>query len=318
MTLGGVVRPGSAALDGRDWFTRRTFRDPVDLGALLALKDATSSTISVCIPVRDEAATIAPMCTTITTDLVAPGLIDELLVLDGASVDGTAEIAASAGATVLSVADVEPVVEPAYAGKGDALWKSVAAARGDIVVWLDGDVTNFNSGFVTRLVAPLLRDDSIVLCKGFYERRDAVGRSAGGRITELLTRPLVNLLFAELSGFIQPLGGEAAGRVTALREVPFQSGYGVELGLLIDLSARFGVNALAQVDLGSKAHRNRDLLALGSAAFEIARVAIHRASERDSLGLDELPPTFTQFVDGVPHSLTMPMIERPALATSGL
>jgi glucosyl-3-phosphoglycerate synthase len=233
--------------------------------------------ISVCLPARDEAATVGEIVTTIREHLIERNpLVDELLVIDDHSADDTAARAAAAGATVVDAASTLPE-HGSGPGKGAALWRSLHASSGDLVVWCDSDVTNFSPQFVVGLLGPLLTHPDLGYVKGFYRRPLGTGGDGGGRVTELVARPLLALLHPDLCAVIQPLSGEYAGRRQVLEQVPFVAGYGVEIGLLIDLAARFGVDAMAQVDLGTRRHRNRSLVELGPQATTIMQVALRRA-----------------------------------------
>lgn len=243
------------------------------IGDLLSRKGTT--TVSVCLPARDEAATVGPIVATIATELVATGLVDELLVIDDHSTDGTAEVAAAAGATVVDAGAVMPEVAPGH-GKGQALWRSLLVSRGDLVVWCDADITDFDTRFVVGLLGPLLTDGSVDFVKGHYHRAEADGRG-GGRVTELVARPVLALLFPHLAHVVQPLSGEYAGRRSVLEELPFVRGYGVDLGLLIDVAALRGTDAITQVDLGTRVHRNRTLAELSPQATAVLQVALRRA-----------------------------------------
>lgn len=232
--------------------------------------------ISVCLPARDEAATVGGIVSSIVQHLVeAVPLVDEVLVVDDHSTDDTAAVAAAAGATVVDAASVLADHAPGP-GKGKALWRSLARSTGDLVVWCDADVTNFSPHFVVGLVGPLLRHPELQFVKGFYERPLGVTGEGGGRVTELTARPILSLLHPELTGFIQPLSGEYAGRRALLERVPFAGGYGVEIGLLVDIAREVGTEAMCQVDLGERLHRNRHLLDLSAQAVTILQVALHR------------------------------------------
>ena len=233
--------------------------------------------ISVCLPARDEQDTVGPIVKTIRTALmeVVP-LVDEILVVDDHSSDDTAAVAAEAGAKVLSAHEILPDYGVGH-GKGEALWKSLYAAQGDIIVWCDADVRDFDPAFVVGLIGPLLVRPDLVFVKGFYERPVEAGGDRGGRVTELVARPIVSLLFPHLAPIIQPLAGEYAGRREALEQLPFVEGYGVDLGLLIDVAARFGLDAMAQVDLGTRIHRNRPLDELSPQATAVLQTALWRA-----------------------------------------
>ncbi|MGH7749031.1 MAG: glucosyl-3-phosphoglycerate synthase, partial [Candidatus Dormibacteria bacterium] len=217
--------------------------------------------ISVCIPARDEEATVGPIVASVRSALVeSVALVDEILVVDDGSADSTAGAARAAGARVVDASGVLAGVEgTAGPGKGQALWKAVAEAEGDLLVFCDADVSNFGPHFVTGLLAPLLADESVAMVKAVYERPLNGALQEGGRVTELMARPLLAALFPHLGGIAQPLAGEAASRREVLEQLPFAHGYGVELGLLLDVAGRFGVEALAQADLGQRAHRNRAL-----------------------------------------------------------
>jgi glucosyl-3-phosphoglycerate synthase len=210
-------------------------------------------------------------------DELRAGLPDaDVLVVDDGSTDATAEVAAWEGATVLAVSEILPELPPGT-GKGNALWKSLYACSGDIVCWLDADVRNFGSHFVTRLLQPLLTDAEIGFVKGYYRRPLYGEATGGGRVTELMARPVISALFPHLAGFVQPLAGEYAGRRALLETVPFVEGWGVEIGLLIDLVANFGLDAIAQVDLDVRDHRNRPLEELGPQAMAILVTGLRRA-----------------------------------------
>jgi glucosyl-3-phosphoglycerate synthase len=252
---------------------------PPDPGVdeLVDAKARTGTTISVCLPARNEEATIGQIVASVRRNLVehAP-LVDEVIVIDDGSTDATAEAAAWEGARVLPVAEILPDL-PTGSGKGNVLWLSLYACDGDIVCWLDADVRNFGPHFVTRLLGPLLTDPAIGFVKGFYRRPLHGDATGGGRVTELMARPVISALFPHLAGFVQPLAGEYAGRRTLLETVPFVEGWGVEIGLLIDLVANHGIDALAQVDLDVREHRNRSLEDLGPQAMAILVTGLRRA-----------------------------------------
>jgi glucosyl-3-phosphoglycerate synthase len=241
------------------------------LGLLLSFKAGT--TVSVCIPARNEASTIGPIVASIERSLGAAGsgLVDEVVVVDDHSADATADVAASSGARV-----VRPSHLDSGPGKGEAMARGVAACQGELVVFLDGDVEDFGPHFVTGLLGPLLVDPSLVLVKGRY-RRPIDGRpTGGGRVTELVARPVISLCFPDLGGVEQPLAGETAIRRGVLEQVTLAGGYAVELALLIDVAERFGCGAIAQVDLGVRTHRNRSLNELVPQARDVLRAALDR------------------------------------------
>jgi glucosyl-3-phosphoglycerate synthase len=237
-----------------------------------------STTVSVCIPARNEETTVGAIVDTIRSELVdGLGLVDEIVVVDDHSSDRTGPEATAAGARVVDAADVLADHGRGH-GKGEALWKSLYASRGDVVVWCDADVQDFDPRFVTGLLGPLLTDPSLAFVKGFYERPVDGQVRGGGRVTELVARPVLTLLFPDLARIVQPLSGEYGGRREVLEQVPFVEGYGVDIALLIDIAARFGVDRLAQVDLGQRIHRNRPLHELSPMAAQVLQAALRRAA----------------------------------------
>lgn len=256
-------------------FPKRLFhhRD-FDLEQLVGLKAGRA--ISVCLPARNEEHTVGAIVSSLHRHLVVDvPLIDDLVVIDDQSTDETATVAAEVGARVVSTSDLLPQLAKGP-GKGQAMWKSLYATEGDLVAWCDADIRQFDCRFVTGVLGPLLVDDTIGFVKGYYDRPIGDDKTGGGRVTELVARPLISTLFPHLSSVIQPLAGEYGGRRDLLEQLPFVAGYGVELGLLVDLSARFGVEVMAQVDLGERHHRNRQLDELGAQAASILHTALRR------------------------------------------
>ena len=240
--------------------------------------------ISVCIPCRNEAETVGDLVRLIEPALLGT-LVDELIVLDDDSTDGTGAIATEAGATVVPIDNVHRVYGAAR-GKGNALWASLLASTGDIVVWIDGDITSFSIDWIVRLVTPLLIDDDLGLVKASYERPEHFG--GGGRTTELVARPLLSMFFPELADLQQPLAGEYAGRRTMLEEIPFNTGWGVEVGMLIDMSRRFGTRSIGQVDLGVRMHRHHKLDRLAIQGAEVAATVLMHTQHPPAFA-DEIP-----------------------------
>ena len=294
------------------WFARRTWQEPPWRVAELVAAKA-GRRVSVVLPALDEEATVGAIVSAIVP-LTHQGLVDELVVMDSGSTDRTVELAAAAGARVVLRTDVLPELAP-RPGKGEVLWRSLAATTGDVVCFLDSDLVDFDPGFVPALLGPLLTEDGVALVKGFYRRplrlETTQADTGGGRVTELLVRPLLAALRPELAGVVQPLGGEYAGTRELFESVPFASGYGVEIGLLLDTADRFGVDALAQVNLGVRKHRNRSLVQLGAMARQILVPLLARCGVPDAGG------PLVQFlqVDGewLPTSTPVDTDERPPM-----
>ncbi|MEV4161595.1 glucosyl-3-phosphoglycerate synthase [Nonomuraea dietziae] len=279
------------------------------LDALRLAKGTT--TVSVVLPARDEERTVGAIVSTIRRDLAE--LVDEVLVVDSRSTDATAARAAEAGARVVRQDDVLPELPP-LSGKGEALWKGLAASHGDVVVYIDSDLRNFGAHFVSGLLGPLLTDPRIQFVKGAYERPLRGRRGEGGRVTELVARPLLNLFWPELAGFVQPLGGEYAGRRSALETVPYVTEYGVEFGLLVDLLEQVGLDAMAQVDLGSREHSHQSTAALGRMSGQIMLTAWSRLERQGRIVASEPPATLLRQFN--PDTITnVSVAERPPLAS---
>ncbi|HZU11633.1 MAG TPA: glucosyl-3-phosphoglycerate synthase [Chloroflexota bacterium] len=280
------------------WFARNTFHSHEfrSLRYLVDLKERQGRTISVALPALNEEKTVGKIISTIKRTLMERvPLVDELLLIDSNSDDRTVEIAEGLGIPVYRHPEILPHL-PSYAGKGEALWKSLYVTKGDIVVWVDSDITDLHPKFVYGLVGPLLADPALGFIKGFYRRPLKLGgelaTTGGGRVTELTARPLINLFYPQLSGVVQPLAGEMAGRRDILETLPFFTGYGVETGLLIDILERYGLDVFAQADLEYRIHRNQTLLSLSKMAFAIVQVVMQRLGERDRLRLaDEMNST---------------------------
>ncbi|RYD39128.1 MAG: glucosyl-3-phosphoglycerate synthase [Verrucomicrobiaceae bacterium] len=280
--------------------------------------------ISVCIPTLDEAETIGPIVATVVGELAGEnGLVDEVIVIDSGSTDGTVEVATAAGATVHLASDILPNLE-SHHGKGENLWKALHVSSGDIICYVDGDISNFHSGFVTGLVGPLLEDAEIDYVKAFYERPLAYGdeshSTGGGRVSEILVRPLISLFYPELGDILQPLSGEYAARRSTLEALAYPVGYGVEIAHLIDLARDGRLTRIAQTDLERRIHRNRNDDELGGMAFAILRTVLRRLERDGKLSLSTPLPDLHQSwsVDGenIRHlSRFIPEPERPPYAS---
>lgn len=271
-------------------------------------------TVSVVLPALNEEATVAAVIDTIHPLL--GGLVDELIVLDSGSTDETAVRATAAGATVISREEAVPGLDP-VPGKGEVLWRAVAASTGDLIAFVDSDLINPDPAFVPKLLGPLLMGDGIHLVKGYYRRPLRVSgtedANGGGRVTELVARPLLAALRPELTGVIQPLGGEYAGTRELLSAVPFAPGYGVEIGLLLDTYDRLGLQAIGQVNLGVRKHRNRPLVELGAMSRQIVGTMLGRCGMVDSgAGLMQFRVDGDSFV---PFSTEVSLADRPPVNT---
>jgi glucosyl-3-phosphoglycerate synthase len=276
------------------WFDRRMSRaSQWNPARLVDIKGSTK--ISVVLPALNEEATVGAIVTTIRRRLVERhGLVDELVVMDSGSSDRTCYLAGEAGARVVLRDDVLPRFAP-LPGKGEVLWRSLAATTGDLVVFVDSDLRDFTANFVTGLLGPLLSDPTVQLVKATYDRHlthgEMVMPAGGGRVTELVARPLLNMYWPELAGFIQPLSGEFAARRPLLEQLPFPTGYGVEVGVLVDALRLVGLDALAQVDLDRRKHRNQEIGKLGRMASEILQVVLLRLEREGRIKTDAPPST---------------------------
>jgi glucosyl-3-phosphoglycerate synthase len=295
------------------WLADHSWNRPSWTIAELAAAKA-GRTVSVVLPALNEEETIASVIGTIMPML--GGLVDELIVLDSGSTDDTEIRAIAAGSRVVSREQALPGVPP-RPGKGEVLWRSLAATKGDIVAFVDSDLIDPDPMFVPRLLGPLLTCEGIHLVKGFYRRPLRVsGRedaNGGGRVTELVARPLLAALRPELGGVLQPLGGEYAGTRELLASLPFAPGYGVEIGLLVDTYDRLGLNSIAQVNLGVRAHRNRPLTELGEMSRQVIATLFSRCGLPDSgVGLTQF------FADGdgfTPRASAVSLADRPPMNT---
>ncbi|MGW0535814.1 glucosyl-3-phosphoglycerate synthase [Streptomyces sp. NPDC003032] len=295
-------------LNGRSWSVADR---PLD--RLSAAKRASGASVSVVLPALDEQETVGAIVSEIRRELIERvPLVDELVVIDSGSSDRTARVAGEAGAKVVHRDEILPRIAP-LPGKGEVLWRSLLVTSGDIVAFVDADLREFSADFVTGIVGPLLTDPDVAFVKAMYDRPLGEAAGQGGRVTELMARPLLNMHWPLLAGFVQPLGGEYAARRSLLERLPFPVGYGVELGLLVDALHTVGLDALAQVDVGVRKHRHQDGQALGRMAAAIYRTAQLRLA-RGHL----VRPELTQFERGehgfVPRTHAVDTEERPPMA----
>jgi glucosyl-3-phosphoglycerate synthase len=292
------------------WSKRRTYRgDEFSVDELVAAK---SRTISLVLPARNVGGTIGEIVEQCVM-LQNKGLLDDVIVIDANSTDGTAEIAREQGAIVHQESDLMTEFGAAR-GKGDAMWRSLSVAHGDIVAFADADTENFGIGFIVGLLGPLLTYDDVALVKGAFRRPFRKGSrvipDGGGRVTELTARPWINLFKPQLAGFSQPLSGEIAGRRWLFEAIPFPVGYGVEIGMMIDALECVGLDRMAQVDLGTRQNRHQDLRSLSAMAHAVLVAASRRVGHA-------YPPAAATslLVPGVegPEPLTVPTEERPPM-----
>jgi len=276
----------------KTWLEKNTFHysEFNDLNRLVKEKQRKNLKISLCLPTLNEEKTIAKEILIMKSELMTRyPLLDEIVVVDSGSTDKTREIASAYGADVYEATDILPHLEK-FKGKGENLWKALYITKGDIIVYLDADIKNIHHRFVYALVAPLLHSDNIKYVKAFYDRPIAIGKSklrptGGGRVTELVIRPLFSLFFPELTQILQPLSGEYAGFREIFEAIPFPIGYGVETSMILDIYEKWGLDAIAQVDLDRRIHRNQDTKALGRMAFVILMTFINR---KRKLGIIDL------------------------------
>jgi glucosyl-3-phosphoglycerate synthase len=294
-----------------------------DLKHLVRIKEQKGVKISLCLPTLNEAKTIAKEIVIFKSELMLRyPLLDEIVVIDSGSTDQTREIAREFGADVYQASDILPHLEP-FVGKGENLWKALFITTGDIIVYLDADIKNIHHRFAYGLIGPLFLNQGIKFTKAFYDRPIAtrghkVRPTGGGRVTELVIRPLFSLFFPQLTQILQPLSGEYAGYREIFEKIPFPIGYGVETSMILDIYQKWGLDVMAQVDLEKRVHRNQDTKALGKMSFAILKTFINR---QEALGLIDLKePTHDRMIqykisgnDIEPDILTIKGYERPPM-----
>ncbi|NOY67932.1 MAG: glucosyl-3-phosphoglycerate synthase [Deltaproteobacteria bacterium] len=275
-----------------NWILQNTFHhsDFKDIRELVEAKEKKNLKISLCLPTLNEEKTIAKEIIIMRSELMTRfPLLDEIVVVDSGSTDNTRDIAAAYGADVHKADEILPRL-PGYKGKGENLWKALYITKGDIIVYLDADIKNIHHRFAYALVAPLLKFDKIRYVKAFYDRplstdQEKIRPTGGGRVTELIIRPLFSLFFPELTQIIQPLSGEYAAFRDMLEAIPFPIGYGVETSMILDIYKKYGLDVFAQVDLDRRVHRNQDTKALGKMAFVILKTFLRRIEKYDFISL---------------------------------
>lgn len=271
-TLADVTTSSAAA-----WFDRNTHQwHEWTIGQLREAKG--DVVVSLVVPARNEAATVGDVVTRVREALLdSAGLVDEIVVIDSDSTDATAAIAADAGAVVHAAREIRPDLG-SVPGKGEAMWKSLFVTRGELLVFMDADLTDWDTHFVPGLLGPLLTRPEVALVKGYYERPGQAGPLDGGRVTELVARPVIALEHPELAGLVQPLAGEWAIRRSLFEQLSVPTGYAVEIASLIDTARLLGVDALAQVGLGVRAHSHQPLHDLGAMATQLLAAVQRRRS----------------------------------------
>jgi glucosyl-3-phosphoglycerate synthase len=312
-----------------EWLKTNTYHHAAfrDIADLVEKKQKQGLTISLCIPTLNEAKTIGKEVVIFRSELMQRyPLLDEIAVIDSGSTDKTLEVAANFGADTYLAADILPEVEPKR-GKGENLWKAIYQLKGDIIVYIDADIKNIHPRFVYGLVGPLINRPEIKYVKAFYDRPLASSQgtrpSGGGRVTEILIRPLFSLFFPELSAIIQPLSGEYAVRRAVLESIPFPIGYGVETSHLLDVYTRWGLEAFGQTDLDQRVHRNQPTRSLGKMSFGIIQTFLSRLAKLNIIGaVPELSTVLRQFqvkdqeFESIEYEIVEderpPMIEIPA------
>ncbi|NNF99563.1 MAG: glucosyl-3-phosphoglycerate synthase [Desulfobacteraceae bacterium] len=275
-----------------EWIKTNTFHYArfCDLNQVMAAKEKKGVTISLCLPTLNEEKTIAKELVILRSELMARyPVLDEIVVVDSGSTDNTRHIATSFGADVYNADDILPHLDK-FKGKGENLWKALYITKGDIIVYLDADIKNIHHRFAYGLIGPLLLDNDIKFTKAFYDRPIAIGKNkirptGGGRVTELVIRPLFSLFFPELTQILQPLSGEYAGYRAIFENIPFPIGYGIETSMILDIYHKWGLDVMGQVDLERRVHRNQDTKSLGKMSFAILKTFINRKVQLNLIDL---------------------------------
>jgi glucosyl-3-phosphoglycerate synthase len=319
-------------VDAVEWFGHRSYdyRQFSDLEALGRRKRELSLTVSAVLPCRNVADTVGGIIDEIHATNERAPLIDQILAVDADSADGTAEVAASRGAKVYSENELLSHYGGTH-GKGDAMWRSLSVARGDLIMFMDADTKDFNAQLVYGVLGPILYFPEVRFVKAAYRRpfksHETVEVDGGGRVTELTAKPLFNLFYPELSGFVQPLAGEFVAGRDLFCSIPFLTGYAVETGIMIDVLKRVGLGAMAQVDLGTRQNRHQPLRDLSRMSYSVVRAVARRLRQEGRLNQPRdpnLPEQLFQFSDYL-HAVATPdglklqeyveeLVERPPIA----
>jgi glucosyl-3-phosphoglycerate synthase len=284
-----------------NWLVKNTFHysDFSDINHLVEVKKKKNLSISLCLPTLNEEKTIAKEIIIMKSELMTRNqLLDEIVVIDSGSTDNTVEVAKAFGADVYLADEILPNIEK-FKGKGENLWKALYVTNGDIIIYLDADIKNIHHRFAYGLLGPLLLGENIRYTKAFYDRPIAIGKNkirptGGGRVTELVIRPLFSLFFPELTQIIQPLSGEYAGYRELFEKIPFPIGYGVETSMILDICEKWGLEVIAQVDLERRVHRNQDTKALGKMSFVILKTFLNRITKLEFIDLKK--DTFNEMI----------------------
>ena len=320
------TKESAPAVNYAEWLHTNTFHHSqfADIKKLVEAKQKQGIKISLCLPTLNEETTIGKEIVIFKSELMTRyPLLDEIAIIDSGSTDSTCEIAKSFGVSVYAAADILPN-QGSHKGKGENLWKAIYQLKGDIIVYVDADIKNIHARFVYGLIGPLLQRPEVKYVKAFYDRplttSKNVRMAGGGRVTEILIRPLFSLFFPELTAMIQPLSGEYAARREVLEQIPFPIGYGVETSHLIDVYRKWGMRSLAQTDLDQRVHRNQSTQDLGKMAFGILGTFLHRCEDLNIItGLPKINMIMRQFQwheNGYePVELAIPEFERPPMIT---
>ncbi len=309
----------------KNWIESNTFHHSEfkDLDRLVKAKQRKNISISLCLPTLNEEKTIGKEIVIMRSELMTRyPLLDEIVVIDSGSTDKTRKIARAYGVKVVEANDILPHLEK-YKGKGENLWKALFVTRGDIIIYIDADIKNIHHRFAYGLLGPLLLSDNIRFTKAFYDRPISVGKNkwrptGGGRVTELVTRPLFSMFMPDLTQFLQPLSGEYAGFRSLFEKIPFHIGYGVETGMLIDIYEKWGIDVMAQVDLDRRVHKNQDTKALGRMAFVIIKTFLQRVQQLNRIDVkqdifDEMIQYHLVLDKFQPESYVLDQHERPPM-----